>query len=287
MRKYLTNQAGFTLMEMIIVIVITGIIGGMVAMFIRAPVQAYADSARRAGLTDEADTALRRIGRDVRTAVPNSARVSSCVTAGQCIEFLPSKDGGMYAALSGNILNFGAGGSNTFDILGSTINFSAAPADYIVVGSTQSNAVPAYDVSVNGVLRQYTGLSGAQTIVTFTNTVLPTWAELSSQRFDVVDGTQQAVTYACVASAAGACTTDASGNGTCQLMRYWKYGFNTSGTGGYTAGTSAVLANNVSSCQISYGVISQRFGLLTMLLKITNSNESVSLYDELHVNNAP
>ena len=39
---------GFTLVEMIIVIVITGIIGGIVAIFLRAPVQGYVDSARRA-----------------------------------------------------------------------------------------------------------------------------------------------------------------------------------------------------------------------------------------------
>ena len=75
MRMHPKSHRGFTLVEMIIVIVITGIIGGMVAMFIRMPVQGYVDSARRAEMTDIADTALRRIGRDLRTAVPNSVRV--------------------------------------------------------------------------------------------------------------------------------------------------------------------------------------------------------------------
>ena len=57
---------GFTLVEMIIVIVITGIIGAMVAVFIRVPVQGYVDVAARAALADTADTATRRLTRDVR-----------------------------------------------------------------------------------------------------------------------------------------------------------------------------------------------------------------------------
>ena len=57
-------------------IAIVGIIGAMVAVFIRSPVQSYVDSARRAELGDVADTALRRIIRDLRLALPNSVRVT-------------------------------------------------------------------------------------------------------------------------------------------------------------------------------------------------------------------
>ncbi len=77
MRAQHKQQYGFTLIEMIVVIVITGIIAGVVAVFLKAPVQGYIDSARRAELTDIADTAIRRMARDVRTAVPNSVRVAS------------------------------------------------------------------------------------------------------------------------------------------------------------------------------------------------------------------
>ena len=54
-------MAGFTLVEAIIVIVITGILAAIVAVFIRAPVDGYFDSVRRAELTDTADVALRRL----------------------------------------------------------------------------------------------------------------------------------------------------------------------------------------------------------------------------------
>src|SRR3546814_14445188 len=53
------HARGFTLIEMVIVIVITCIIAAGVAEFIRAPVTGYVDIVSRAELTDEADTAGR------------------------------------------------------------------------------------------------------------------------------------------------------------------------------------------------------------------------------------
>ena len=74
-------QSGFTLAEAVIVIAITGIISAVVAVFIKAPVQSYFDASRRAEMTDIADTALRRISRDLRLALPNSVRVAGGNTA--------------------------------------------------------------------------------------------------------------------------------------------------------------------------------------------------------------
>jgi len=54
------RERGFTLIEMIMVIVLMGIIGSMVAVFMKRPIDAYVDTARRAALTDTADTAARR-----------------------------------------------------------------------------------------------------------------------------------------------------------------------------------------------------------------------------------
>lgn len=282
----LHKHSGFTLVEMIVVIVITGIIGGIVAIFIRAPVQGYVDSARRAELTDIADTAMRRMARDVRTAVPNSVRSSNCTAP--CVEFLPTKDGGRYRAQTrpdgtGIVLNFGVA-DPSFDIVGSAINFAAN--DFIVVGSTQSDGNPPYSTAETDILRAYAGAAGPQTLVTITNPGLgfPLWAELTSQHFSVVDGTQRAVTYACVAAGGGACTT-VGGDGNCQLIRYWNYGFNVAPT--TAGGSNAILANKVESCDFDYSVSNQRFGLLAVRLKLTSSNESVTLYNEIHVNNAP
>ena len=104
------RDRGFTLIEMSIVIVLTSIIASAVAVFIRLPVQGYVDTARRAEMSDEADTALRRLGRDLRLALPNSVRVTD---SGATIEILLTKIGGRYrieseGTATADALNFSA-----------------------------------------------------------------------------------------------------------------------------------------------------------------------------------
>lgn len=289
MRTLYHNYRGFTLIEMIVVMVITGIIGGMVAIFIQAPVKGYMDSSRRAEMTDIADTSLRRIARDIRTAVPNSIRVANCGLT-PCVEFLPTKAGGRYRAdIPGNILYFGSpGGTSTFDIIGPAINFAAG--DYIVIGSQQSDGDPPYgnppssDTVAGNILRAYTGGAGLQTTVSFTPIALPVWAEVLSHRFAVVDGTQQAVTYACV----GVGTNVATGDGTGSLNRYSSYGFKSAQATPGTLGVApALLADRISACTIAYNPVNQRDGLVEITLTITRANENINLTHAIHVNNVP
>ena len=75
----LIKQRGFTLVELIMVIVLMGIIGGIMSVFMRGPIDAYFSGARRAALTDVADTTVRRIARDLHRALPNSIRVNPLV----------------------------------------------------------------------------------------------------------------------------------------------------------------------------------------------------------------
>lgn len=288
------KQSGFTLVEMIMVIVITGILGGMAAMFLKAPIEQYVDVARRAELADVADTALRRLARDIRTAVPNSIRVPVPGGASTYIEYLPARDGGRYravagggagcAAVAGDIggeaLDFTAA-DTCFGIIGPPITFVAG--DQIVIGSTQSDGSPPYDATAAGIRRPYAGVAGVpQAVVQIPATQFPAFAELQSQRFDVVDGAQGAVTYACI----GALGTNANGDGTASLVRYAGYGFNAAQVAPPFAG-GQILANNVSGCAIAYDVINQRNGLVAVTLTITRGGENVSLHHEIHVNNAP
>lgn len=286
---------GFSLVELIMVIVITGILSAMTAVFIQAPVQGYFDSARRAEMTDIADTALRRLGRDIRTAVPNSVRPAG---TGTFIEFLPTRAGGRYRALpaavptaacgsaQNAVLDFGVA-DNCFEILGPQVNFT--PNDQIVIGSTQSNGVPPYISTSAGILRAHSNASlGNQPTVIFTNAGLPEWAALPSQRFSVVDGAQQAVTYACVGDQG---TLDPNQDGQASLMRYWSYGYRTPQLGpaalAALPATQAVLADRVSRCVISYEAVNQRFGIVAIQLEITRGGEPIRLYHQIQVNNAP
>jgi MSHA biogenesis protein MshO len=277
--RSLNKQIGFTLVEMIVVIVITGIIGGMVAIFIKAPVQGYVDSSRRAEMTDIADTALRRLSRDIRTAVPNSVRVLNPAGTNIYIEFLPTRDGGRYRLDGpGNVLNFGVADGSA-DIIGGSIDFKTD--DYIVIGSTQSDGNPPYST----ILRAHDNTkTGVQTTVDFTNTALPAWAEVQGQRFDVVPGDQQAVTYACLNTTG----TNSNGDGTGTLTRYWAYGFNAAQVAPASlGGSNAILADKVSACEIIYDVVNQRNALVAIRLAISRGGESISLYHTIHVNNVP
>lgn len=113
-------QAGFTLLEMVIVITILGITAASAAAFIMPTMQSYIDTGRRAEMTDAADNALRRISRDVHAALPNSLRTTQGGSTA-CIEYIPVVGGGRYRAIpsntgTGNILDFSSA-DNRFDYL--------------------------------------------------------------------------------------------------------------------------------------------------------------------------
>jgi type II secretory pathway pseudopilin PulG len=127
------HSGGFTLLEAVLVIALTGIVAAMVAGFIKAPITAYVDQARRAELSDAADTALRRIAREVQRALPNSVRVDA---SGTLLEFLPVSAAGRYRAApdasgAGDFLDFDSATDGSFAVLGPAVSVSAG--DQLVV----------------------------------------------------------------------------------------------------------------------------------------------------------
>ena len=77
-------QRGFTMVEIIIVIVLIGAIGGSMMMVVRPAMETYLNVMRRADLSNQADTAVRRMTTEVRSAVPNSLRVTANAAGAQC-----------------------------------------------------------------------------------------------------------------------------------------------------------------------------------------------------------
>lgn len=286
MRMNARCQSGFTLTEIIMVIVITGILGSMAAVFLRAPIQQYLDIGRRADLTDIADLALSRMADDLGTAVPSSVRVTG--TGPIYLEFLPTKDGGRYRAVSstpdvcaGVAGNAGSGalvfdGSDTcFEILGPAISFVVN--DRIVVGSTQPGGNP-YDNTATG-WRTYAGTAGAK-VSAVIDSGFPLAATDAKQRFEVVPVDQLAVTYACIGTLG---TLDANQDGQGKLVRYWNYGFNATQVAPPVGGSSAVLANKLYTCSM---VVDQSRGLIANTLQFARASEVISLYQEVYVSNA-
>lgn len=300
------RQTGFTLVEAIIVITITVVIAGAVAFFIRTPVEGYLQSEARAELTDTADTALRRIARDVRLALPNSARISA---DGRHLELLLTKTGGRYLSEEDQVndpannlaLKFeGANCATTptdcqFDVVGSMPGVvgqsdqTIRAGDFIVVYNLGPGQTPAdaYDCAGTCNRAQVANPPVGNRI---TMTANPFSAQVPSMRspssrFQVVTGP---VSYVC---------DGASSGGSGRLIRYWNYTIQsaqpvtaTSLSAGASA-RSAVLATNVFDCIFSYAsVANSRSGLVDLRVTMNRLNESserVVLFHQVHVDNTP
>ena len=281
-----TTQRGFTLVEMIMVIVITGIIGGMVAMFIRAPMQGYVDSARRADMTDIADTAMRRMARDLRTALPNSVRIST-VGVITYLEFIPIITGGRYrndvsgGAVAGNPLKFGIPPVTSFDALVPFANLGIAVGDAIVVYNLGIPGATVYDgINSTTVTAVATGALPNESTITIAAKAFP----LDSCQPNPVTGAVNGCRYHVIRTPVTYVCNPVAGT----LTRFSGYAIAPiQPTAGLPGGN--LLASNVSACTFTYdaNVVAQSAGLVTLALTITEQGESVSLYNAIHVNNVP
>lgn len=281
------RQRGFTLVEAIVVLAVTAIVSTMLVVFIRVPVIAYADNTGRAAAADEADTAMRRLARDLRLALPNSVRVSP---DGRFLEYLETSAGLRYQAeddIDGSLdpatyLNWNDGSKLVFGVIGGVPGGRHTPRvnDFLVVynlGAGQSPA-DAYDCNPTCNRTQIASM----TTSTITMTANPFAAQTAvgpamtspGKRMHVVTGP---VTYHCDPV-----------NGT--LRRHWNYPITTA-QALPPAGTTALLASNVTSCAFTYdSQLNRRSGLVgvRMTLRIpAQSSGAVSLVHQIHVNNTP
>ena len=284
-RRKRSAAGGFTLVESIIVITLIGILAAVAAVFIVQPFEATRDMTRRAELVDAAETALNRMTREIRLAVPNSVRVD-----GNALEFLRTTTGGRYRRLQppgggAETLN-PSRSSGTFDVLGGLRggvqtrgagrNCADGSGDCLVVNNTGTAGFDAYERDNVAAITAAGGLGDGDR----TNDELaydtgggsgtrafP--AHSPNQRFQVID---TVVSYVC------------QGN---RIDRFAGYGLN-SGQPNPPGGTPDLLANDVVACSFDYDSgVGQRHGLVTIDLTIRRAGETVRLVGQAHVVNVP
>jgi len=263
------TQRGFTLIESVMVIAITGTVIAVVAVFIAPATTAYFSSSIRAQLGDQADTALRRIARDLTLALPNSVRIS-----GNSLELIPVSGAARYATDAGDTLQFGMAVPDTsFAVVGPPLKLSHASQQLawynLGAGTPDANAYTFSNV------RTSTSGAGNATSVGLSGASLPNFLMAPPFRVYAIE---PPVTYRCDTTAR-------------TLTRYTGYGFLASQLDPPTGGSTAVLARDVDSCVFSYDTspAAVRYALVSLqiTLKRKNETESVTLYHSVHVDNLP
>lgn len=270
--------SGFTLAELVIVVVILGIVSAAVAVFIRGPIDAYFDVSRRAQLSDIADMALRRIVRDLQRALPNSVRVAgACTGATACyLEYVPVVAGGRYRAEldqsgGGDILDFTKNSDAAFDLIGPNLSLPSAMPLWLVVYNLGMPGATVYSGATEGidVRRLYNGARGSVATINFSSSVVLPY-DSPARRFHIVS---EPVSYACLPS---------SGGGT--LVRYSGYGFSALQPVP-PGGNASLLASDVTACSFTNSTlaVARSTGLVSLGLQLSRDGETLALFHQIHV----
>jgi MSHA biogenesis protein MshO len=309
------RSRGVSLIELVVVITISGIIATVLGAIIVRPIQGYEAQVRRAQLVDAAEMAVRRLGRDIRQALPNSVRVRdalgntnsvSCLTAGAActIEMLNTLDGARYRDGPGNIghnhgstqyrLRFNGTDTDGFNIAGFFQNITVpftSTTQRLSVYNQGATGADAYADANSDLTAPRVITNPTYTTFSINNDdYLPTPDEhqivplTGSFRFRYASPNQRV--FVVDTPVSYVCSAGANGN----ITRYWNYPI-TAGQQSTPAGaTTALLSTPVTACSISYSPgTNQRAGLVTLDITVADaaSSEQVRLLYQVHVDNSP
>jgi MSHA biogenesis protein MshO len=253
----MNRQRGFTLIELVAVIVVLGIIGGFSVQFIVDTIEGYNRSIERGRLVAQGRQSLERMSRQIRGSVPNSIRTRT-ISGLACLEFLPVAGGGNYLTDVPDSENM-APAISTLETGGYSVDFGSASQVLIApLSAAEIYSGSAVGVNLSSTLAE--GDNGTDLSITahqfLRNSV--------SRRFYLAD-TAQAFCY------------------TGSQIRFY------SDSGSVTVNGGDVIADSVSAAtpfNVADGS-EDRSTLITMQFDFQRGGESVELNREALIRNVP
>ncbi|GAA3955726.1 type II secretion system protein [Allohahella marinimesophila] len=263
MRQHATrSQRGFSLTELIMVIVILGVLGVGITSFITRSVGGYIDTGERQRMATAGLVAAEKLTRDLRGALPNSVRTNS---SNSCVEFIPIYTASTYIDIP-------------VDLPGTTIRAVSDQRGAAVSGRMAVypiNTAQLYTPSATGALTQATATlppgNGAIDVTLSAAHRFP--LQSPTRRFYIV-GTPEAY-----------CQTGTS------IHRYSNYDFNP-GTGSLppSGADVALLINQVqaNSARFDYSPASLvRNAVVNFRFRLFEGNEQLVVEQEAAIRNLP
>lgn len=260
--KTVARQHGFTLVELVMVIAIAGLVAVLISTVMSNPLQSFVDQSRRAELVDKASMALNHMARDIRLAVPNSLTVT-----GTTLNMLPIAAAGRYRA------NQPGGSGPRLDPPQCTQLGPGCSID--ILSPITANATPHWLIIYNTAASELGSVTSPSVISpkSFTWTTSALSANLQNFRFKYASPqhrfylASEVLQYRCEGG---------------ELWRWVSQSLDGSNP------SKAKVVDAVSGCSFSYDPgTSSRSGLVTLRLTLTQDGETITLLQQVHVDNAP
>lgn len=291
MSRSRAGAAGFTLLEIVIVLAISAIVAVFMVFFLATPVEAYFAQTRRADLVDSADRILRSVVADVRPALPNSIRQSA---AGGVIALELLATGGVaryYGAGAPGDKQYLGGGQE----LAEELSIGAPDQSFYTLDLfAPSNAGNYLAVNNQGLPGAY-AMAGVMTPFSSIGAPLPpvpgeAWVQLPGAGFDFGTPSPTHSVFVVTSPVSYLCDTNAQ-----TLQRYTGYtpaaAQPATNAQLLAAGaTVSLIAQNVSACSVTLvaAPASGKFNQLVILdITLASSGEVLPVFDEVATEYVP
>lgn len=256
----MSQRNGFSLIELIVVIAVLGVLMAGTATYITRGISAYSDTVRREDLAAIGRVSVERLTRELRTALPNSLRVSN-----NCLEFLPIQTGSAYLTLPIDVT------SSSFTAVAFTLPAASGTRYVVVYPYTITNLYTTSSPSPMAVVSSVAGSPTATVALAATHR----FSDASpQQRFFIVG---EPISFCVVGT---------------QLIRYSRYGLNTVQSAPPASG-NALLADNIQTVDTGIAVTPftyipgtlKRNAIVTLDLRFMVDDEWIRLTHEVQIRN--